>query len=124
MRSVECTGFVQSSRSGKKIDGRLEIYANSLNKWFRARGLLIVEMPDVPKLEPSEFKKWVIGVFVCNKLDHNKFNHAYSLSASDSGEIEFDEKSGKDMSKIKVSVTRIDLNEEKLKRERPKIDKL
>ena len=105
MRSIECDGILIFG-NGQKVPAKIFTLTNRPNKWFKARGTLSFDVTDVPLQNGHESQS--VGVFYCQKYNHKKINHVFSLRAADTGKI--DRVDGEKMDKIviDVQVTRID----------------
>ncbi len=105
MRSIECDGILVFT-NGVRIPAKIWTKTNRPNKWFKATGQLYLELENLPIND--DMRSWQVGVFYCNKYNHKKINHIFSLRAADSGKI--DRVDGEEMDKIiiDVAVTRID----------------
>lgn len=104
MRSIECEGILVFS-NGKRVDAKIHTHTNRPNKWFKARGTLSFDVSNVPIEKEHE---WQVGVFYCNKYNHKKINHIFSLRAADGGKIDRVGGEKDDKIVIDVAVTRID----------------
>lgn len=105
MRSIECDGILVFT-NGVRVPAKIWTKTNRPNKWFKATGQLYIDISDVPIEDGA--RSWQVGVFYCNKYNHKKINHIFSLRAADGGKI--DRVEGEEMDKviIDVAVTRID----------------